>query len=216
LSKEERKLARRSCADLVGEREGNFQEVRMRTEVTPGHWVEYIEDFLSKEEADQYLRAFLELKATITPEAVTMFGRTSLQKRLSVQYGADYIYNKTAKKSHPWTPPMLEIKGRMEAVAGPLHGGLLWIYPDGDAGLGWHEDKGNPEVIASLSLGAERIIAFGIGPVVGCREVFRMRLAHGSLLLIPAETNEATKHRVPPERRVKEPRVNVTLRRFPR
>jgi alkylated DNA repair dioxygenase AlkB len=111
---------------------------------------------------------------------------------------------------------MLEIKARMEVLTGPLDGGLLWIYPDGEAGLGWHEDKGNPEVIASLSLGAERIIAFGIGPVVGCREVFRMRLAHGSLLLIPAATNEATKHRVPPERRVKEPRVNITLRRFPR
>jgi hypothetical protein len=43
-----------------------------------------------------------------------------------------------------------------------------------------------------------------------------MRLAHGSLLQIPAATNNALKHRVPPELRVKEPRVNITLRRFPR
>ncbi len=169
-----------------------------------------------REEADRYLRVFLELKSSITPEAVTMFARTSLQKRLSVQYGEDYIYNKTAKKSRPWTPPMLEIKEHMEAIVGPLDGGLLWIYPDGEAGLGWHEDKGKPEIIASLSLGAEREFAFGVGPVVGCREVYRMRLAHGSLLLIPAETNEATKHRVPSERRIKEPRVNITLRRFPK
>ncbi len=188
----------------------------MREEITAGRWVEYIEDFYAKEEADRHLRAFLELKSSITPEVVTMFGRSSIQKRLSVQYGADYIYNETAKKSRPWTSLMLEVKARMEAVAGPLDGGLLWIYPDGEAGLGWHEDKGNPEIIGSLSLGAERIIAFGIGPVVGCQEVFRMRLAHGSLLLIPAETNEATKHRVPPERRIKDPRVNITLRRFPR
>jgi alkylated DNA repair dioxygenase AlkB len=188
----------------------------MKIEITAGHTVEYIEGFLSKEEADQYLRAFLELKSSITPEVVTMFGRSSVQRRLSIQYGADYIYNKTAKKSHSWTPLMLQIKARMEAVAGPLDGGLLWIYPDGEAGLGWHEDKGNPEIIASLSLGVERIIAFGIGPVVGCQEVYRMRLAHGSLVLIPAATNEATKHRVPPERRIREPRVNITLRRFPR
>jgi alkylated DNA repair dioxygenase AlkB len=185
-------------------------------EITPGHWVEYIEDSYSKEDADKYLRAFMELKSSITPEVVTMFGRSSTQKKLSIQYGTDYIYNKTAKKSHPWTPLMLEIKARMEPVAGPLDGGLLWIYPDGEAGLGWHEDKGNPEIIASLSFGSERLIAFGIGPVVGCQEVFRMRLAHGSLLLIPAATNNALKHRVPPERRVKEPRVNITLRRFPR
>jgi alkylated DNA repair dioxygenase AlkB len=188
----------------------------MRIEISPERTVEYIEGFLSKEEADHYLRAFMELKSSITPEVVTMFGRSSIQKRLSIQYGADYIYNRTAKKSHPWTPLMLEIKARKEPVAGPLDGGLLWIYPDGEAGLGWHEDKGNPEVIASLSFGAERLIAFGTGPVVGCQEVFRKRLAHGSLLLIPAATNNALKHRVPPELRVKEPRVNITLRRFPR
>jgi alkylated DNA repair dioxygenase AlkB len=187
----------------------------VKVEITAGYAVEYIEDY-AREEADRYLHALLELKSSITPEVVTMFGRSSIQKRLSIQYGTDYIYNKTAKQSHPWTPLMLEIRGRMEAVAGPLDGGLLWIYPDGEAGLGWHEDKGNPEVIASLSFGAERLIAFGIGPVVGCQEVYRVRLAHGSLLLIPATTNEALKHRVPPERRVREPRVNVTMRRFPR
>jgi alkylated DNA repair dioxygenase AlkB len=188
----------------------------MRLEITKEYTVEYVEGFYTKNDADEYLSAFMELQSSITPEVVTMFGRSSVQKRLSIQYGADYAYNPTAKKSQPWSPPMVAIKARMEAVAGPLDGGLLWIYPDGRAGLGWHEDKGNPEVIASLSLGAERAIAWGLGPVVGCREVYRMRLAHGSLLLIPAATNEAFKHRVPPERRVKEPRVNVTLRRFPR
>jgi alkylated DNA repair dioxygenase AlkB len=188
----------------------------MKIEITAGYTVEYIEAFLSQDEADRYLPAILDLKTSITPEVVTMFGRSSVQKRLSIQYGADYMYNKTAKASQPWTPLMLEIKARMEVVAGSLDGGLLWIYPDGEAGLGWHEDKGQPEIIASLSLGAERVIAFGLGPVVGCREVCRMPLKHGSLLLVPAETNEATKHRVPPERRIKDSRVNITLRRFPR
>jgi alkylated DNA repair dioxygenase AlkB len=188
----------------------------VKIEVTPGYWVEYIEDFISKEEADSYLHTFMLLKPSITPEVVTMFGRSSVQKRLSIQYGADYIYNETAKKSQPWTPPMLEIKALMEAVTGQLDGGLLWIYPNGEAGLGWHEDKGNPEVIASLSLGAQRSFCFGVGTVVKCKEVWRMKLPHGSLLLIPAATNTAFKHRVAVERRVKEPRVNITLRRFPR
>jgi alkylated DNA repair dioxygenase AlkB len=196
--------------------DSNTFEAQMKIEITAGCTVEYMEDFLSKEEADHYLRVFLELKSSMTPEVVTMFGRSSVQKRLSIQYGADYIYNETAKKSDPWTPSMLEIRARMEAVTGPLDGGLLWIYPDGDAGLGWHEDKGNPEVIASLSLGAPRSFCFGSGTVLKCKEVWRMRLPHGSLLLIPAATNSALKHRVPPERRVKESRVNITLRRFPR
>ena len=111
---------------------------------------------------------------------------------------------------------MLSIRERMESIAGPLDGGLVQVYPTGEVGIGWHEDKGNPEIIASLSLGAERDLAFGVGPVSKCVEVYRMRLAHGSLLLIPSNTNLAVKHRVPPTKLVKESRVNVTLRRFPR
>ena len=45
-----------------------------------------------------------------------------------------------------------------------LDGGLIQVSPDGRAGIGWHRDKRNPEVIASLSLGAEREFAVGVGP----------------------------------------------------
>ncbi len=128
----------------------------------------------------------------------------------------DYLYNPTAKKSKEWTPLMLSIKRRMESIAGRLDGGLVQMYPHGKAGIGWHANKGKPEIIASLSFGAEREFAFGVGPASRCKEVWRMRLAHGSVLLIPSRTNEALKHRLPPAKRVKEPRVNVTLRRFPR
>jgi hypothetical protein len=60
----------------------------------------------------------------------------------------------------------------------------------------------------------EREFAFGAGLTASCAEVWRMRLAHGSLLLIPARTNEALNHRLPPTKRVKGLRVNITLRRF--
>jgi alkylated DNA repair dioxygenase AlkB len=186
----------------------------MKLAITAGYTVEYLEGFFARQEADEALRALLELD--MTPEIIRMYGRDSVTKRRSAQYGADYIYNATAKKSQEWTPLMLSIRERMESIAGPLDGGLVQVYPSGEVGIGWHEDKDKPEIIASLSLGAEREFAFGLGPVSKCTEVYRMRLGHGSLLLIPTETNEALKHRVPPERRVKESRVNVTLRRFPR
>lgn len=109
---------------------------------------------------------------------------------------------------------MLSVKERMEPVAGRLDGGVVQVYPDGETGIGWHEDKGKPEIIASLSLGAEREFAFGSGLASRCTEVERMLLAHGSLLLIPEATNSHLKHRLPPSKRVKEPRVNVTMRRF--
>ena len=186
----------------------------MRIEVALGQTVEYIEAFYSKEEADDILRALLAVD--MTPEVIRMYGRDTITKRRSAQYGMDYDYNPTAKKSQEWTPLMLSIRERMESIAGPLDGGLVQVYPTGEVGIGWHEDKGNPEIIASLSLGAERDLAFGVGPVSKCVEVYRMRLAHGSLLLIPSNTNLAVKHRVPPTKLVKESRVNVTLRRFPR
>jgi alkylated DNA repair dioxygenase AlkB len=186
----------------------------MRIQITAEHWVEYIEGSYSKEEADDILRTLLAVE--MTPEIIRMFGRDSVTKRRSEQYGVQYDYNPMAKKAKPWTPLMLSIRQHMEFIAGPLDGGLIQVYPNGEAGIGWHSDDGQPEIIASLSLGAGREFAFGVGPVSKCKEVFRMRLAHGSLLLIPGTSNEALKHRVPPTTRVKEPRVNVTLRRFPR
>ena len=88
-------------------------------------------------------------------------------------------------------------------------------FPERRSGARRHEDKGAPEIIASLSVGVERQFAFGVGTAMKCKEVFRMRLAHNSLLLIGREANEALKHRIVVERRITEPRVNITLRRFP-
>ena len=111
---------------------------------------------------------------------------------------------------------MRGIRERVERVAGRLDGALVQLYPNGNAGIGWHRDKGKPEVIASVSLGAEREFAFDVGSARSCEETWRMRLPHGSLLLISSETNTALKHRLPLAKRVETPRVNVTLRRFAR
>lgn len=183
-------------------------------EVASGHRVGYIRDFFERQEADGLLEAFLAMD--MAPEIVRMFGADTVTKRRSAQYGVEYAYNVSAKMPAAWTPLMRDIRNRVERVAGRLDGALIQLYPDGDARIGWHRDKGTPEVIASLSFGAEREFAFGDGPARSCRETWKMRLHHGSLLLIPSATNDALKHRLPPAKRLKAPRVNVTLRRFPR
>jgi alkylated DNA repair dioxygenase AlkB len=133
---------------------------------------------------------------------------------MTTVYGAKYDYNPTAKEPQPWSPSMLGVRERMESVSGRLDGGLLQVYPDGKAGIGWHRDANHPEMIASLSLGAERVFEFGLGTVAACKTVWRMLLAHGSLLVIPKAVNERFKHRLPVTPKVVSPRVNVTLRRF--
>jgi alkylated DNA repair dioxygenase AlkB len=184
-------------------------------EIEPGYMVEYIDDYWSKDEADELLRGLLEVQ--MSPEKVKMLGKVHVTRRLSAQYGRPYDYNELAKQPEVWTPLMQGIKARMETVAGPLHGGLVQVYPTGTVPLGYHHDHGQPEVIASLSLGAERDFRFGlVEKGKGCREVFRIRLKHGSLLIIPQAVNIRFKHEVPIMKTVKQARVNVTLRRFPR
>jgi len=112
----------------------------MTIEITPGYTVEYIEAFYETQEAEDLLRSLLAVD--MTPEIIRLYGKTHETKRRSAQYGADYDYNPTAKKSQAWTPLMLSIRGRMESVAGPLDGGLVQVYPTGEAGIGWHEDRG--------------------------------------------------------------------------
>jgi alkylated DNA repair dioxygenase AlkB len=183
-------------------------------EVAPGLRVGYVRDFFERPDADALLEALL--ATDMAPEIVRMFGADAVTRRRTVQYGVEYAYNASAKKPAPWTPLMQGIREQVEQVAGCLDGALIQLYPDGDAGIGWHRDKGKPEIIASLSFGAEREFAFGVGPARSCQEIWRMPLHHGSLLLIPSATNNALKHRLPTAKRVNTPRVNVTLRRFPR
>ncbi|MBZ5559501.1 MAG: alpha-ketoglutarate-dependent dioxygenase AlkB [Acidobacteriia bacterium] len=186
----------------------------MEIEIAPGFSVTYIEGFYEPREADDLFHALVGLE--MTHEEVRMRGRLYRCRRKTLPVGVDYNYNPASKSASEWTPLMLDIKTRVESVAGPLDGGLVQLYPDGNAGIGWHEDKHKPEVVASLSLGAERDFVFGVGPTNKCTEVWRRRLTHGSLILVPSQTNEAFKHRLPPTKRVNQPRVNVTLRRFTR
>jgi len=97
--------------------QGGVGKVKIKIEVAPGYSVEYIESFYSSDEADALLRALLAVE--MTPEVIRMYGRDTVTKRRSEQYGADYNYNPTAKKPREWTPLMLSIRERMESVAGP-------------------------------------------------------------------------------------------------
>ncbi len=164
------------------------------------------------EDANELFRALVAMD--MAPEVIRMYGRNFITKRRSIQFGADYDYNATAKRAEEWTSCISAIRERVESVTGPVNGALVQSYPDGKAGIGWHRDAGQPEVIASLSLGAQREFGFGVATGGSCKEVWRMPLKHGSLLIIPGTVNGTLKHRVPVARLVKEPRVSVTFRRF--
>jgi alkylated DNA repair dioxygenase AlkB len=88
---------------------------------------------------------------------------------------------------------------------------LCNLYRNGDDSVGLHADA-EPEmgpVIASLSLGAERL--FRLKRRKGS-VVFSARLSHGSLLIMAGETQKRFQHEVPKQPEITLPRINLTFR----
>lgn len=95
---------------------------------------------------------------------------------------------------------------------------FLNMYEDGKDHLGWHADD-SPEMdderaIAIISLGAEREIWFRRADperrLISCD---RLRLAHGSLCVMPPGMQDTHQHRTPKSDRMNcGPRISLTFR----
>ena len=152
-------------------------------------------------------------------EAVVMWGRRLPQPRLTAWYGDPgrrYAYSGIELEPLPWTPPLRDIKARVEDAAGAsFNSVLLNYYRDDRDSIGFHSDDepelGARPVIASLSLGEERIFVFRHRRRKDAAPV-RLRLTSGSLLLMGGETQHAWRHGIAKEIRPCGPRVNLTFR----
>lgn len=146
-----------------------------------------------------------------------MFGRMVKEPRLSAWVGdADAVYTWSGRRNEPlpWTPALVALRDRVSAeLQRPFNAVLCNLYRDGEDAMGMHADNepelGPEAVLASVSLGALR--TFRVRPTDG-GEGFDLRLGHGDLLVLNPELQRAWKHGVPRERRVTEPRVNLTFR----
>jgi alkylated DNA repair dioxygenase AlkB len=108
-------------------------------------------------------------KLSFTPETVTMYTKTSIVERQTVDYGLFYPYNKTAKPSIEWEGIAIEVRKRLEAQLGiQLPQCACNQYGSPTAYIGAHRDKPTiingekvePKYIASLSLGSARKMVF--------------------------------------------------------
>ena len=90
---------------------------------------------------------------------------------------------------------------------------LINRFRDGGDRLGWHADDetdlGLKPVIASLSVGAERV--FRMRPKAGGASIGKV-LEHGSLLLMWGMSQRDYQHAVPPTARPMGERLNFTFR----
>jgi alkylated DNA repair dioxygenase AlkB len=150
-------------------------------------------------------------------EEITVYGKSYLQPRLSAWYGdLSYSYSGIRLEPMPWTPTLLDLKSRVEALTGhEFNSVLLNYYRDQNDSMGMHSDDerelGPQPVIASLSLGDERRFLLK-HKTRGDLKTVKLALPAGSLLLMRGDTQQYWRHGINKEKHPCGPRINLTFR----
>ena len=180
--------------------------------LTDGGILLYNEAFLPPDIADRY---FAELRDDCAWEQKPgIFGH--MQPRLIASYGEPgivYRYSGRDNVALPWTPTLLEIKEKIEAVQGPYNYCLLNRYRSGSDSMGWHADD-EPEMgnsIGSLSLGATR--TFRIRHNVS-KQTRTFLMGHGALIIMAGTMQQFWQHHVPKTTQNVGERINLTFRKI--
>ncbi|HWB14206.1 MAG TPA: alpha-ketoglutarate-dependent dioxygenase AlkB [Pirellulales bacterium] len=180
------------------------------TELTDGGIILFQDGFIPPDVADRY---FAELRDTAPWEQKKApFGH--MQPRLTASYGEEgvtYFYSGTENKALPWTPMLLEIKAKIEAVKGRYNYCLLNRYRSGADSVGMHADNepGEGSIIGSLSLGATRTFRIRHNKT---KEARTFKLSHGTLLIMAGTMQQFWKHEVPKTQADVGERINLTFR----
>src|ERR1700761_9211781 len=153
----------------------------------PREMLEYTPRLFNSQESDFLMDKFIK-ECPWKQRAQKMWDKEVLTPRLTAWYG-----ERLEEEPIPWTPELLEIKARVEPLAGvEFNSVLLNYYRDGNDSVAWHSDKenvlGKRPVIASVSFGQVR--SFDIRSKADHKEHYSVRLEHGSFLLMKAGLQE--------------------------
>lgn len=138
-------------------------------------------------------------------------------KALSKAYSYEGLSPETALVPTPMTDSIARIRrivetrvfGRDDQFFNSVH---MNLYRDGRDHVSWHTDQdieiyGPTPIIASVSFGSQRI--FGMRNQT---KQVKIRLEHGSILVMSGCTQEHWEHSIRKEASATEPRVNLTFR----
>ena len=171
---------------------------------------------LNKNQCSFYYQKLMESIQFKNDEAI-IFGKKIITKRKVAWYGESeysYTYSKVTKTANIFTKELLELKKIVEKESGETFNScLLNLYHSGEEGMAYHSDgekmlKKNG-AIGSLSLGAERKFSFKHKEN---KQRIDVVLENGSLLVMKKGTQTNWLHRLPPTKKVKSPRINLTFR----
>jgi alkylated DNA repair dioxygenase AlkB len=106
---------------------------------------------------------------------------------------------------------LLDLKQRIEAIAGSYNYCLLNLYRSGADSVGWHADNESQmgSVIGSLSLGATRTFQIRHN---GTKETASFAVASGTLIIMAGTMQQFWKHTVPKTTKPVGERINLTFR----
>lgn len=176
----------------------------------------YFSNFCSKGEAD-FLLNYLQELPNWKQDKIWLFGKEVLQPRLTALFGEQaYKYSGLKMSPIPIPEELKEIKDRCEKYCQEKFNVCLAnLYRDGSDSMGWHADDekelGSHPVIASVSFGAERIFHLKHKTIKAAKH--KIRLQHGSLLVMRESTQKFWKHQLPKTKMKIDPRINLTFRK---
>ena len=179
--------------------------------------ISYDEHFLSHNEASTYFDV-LRKETDWQQDRIKVFGKEYDQPRLTALYADNknpYTYSNITMHPTPFSPVLLEIKSKIEKKLDQTFTTcLLNLYRNGQDSNGWHADNekelGKNPVIASVSLGAERL--FHMKHRTDKTQKLRLNLAHGSLLVMSGSTQHHWLHQIPKTKKNVGERINLTFR----
>ncbi len=183
----------------------------MRTDLTPQSWIEYHQGFVPNPEA------LLGLLVAQIPWNTNMLGNVWRPRQTFWIGDFSFSYSGTIHKVNPWPNYLLGLRSAVEALTGVQYRGvLLNHYRDGNDTIGWHSDSENEvelgSPIASVSLGATR--KFRLRPKTGGKPQADLTLANGSCLVMGGQLQAEYLHSIGVEKAVREPRINLTFRKY--
>lgn len=160
-------------------------------------------------------------EAPFAAESPVVFGKRRTVARQSCAFGDSaihYGYSGLVRTAAPWLSEVAALRDWVAQTTASTFNFLLCnLYPDGEAGLGWHADNEaiivRGSTIASVSLGATRDFCLRARhPVDPPAPTVRVALGHGDLLVMAGTLQQHYVHAVPKRRGVMAPRINLTFR----
>ena len=179
----------------------------------------YIPNFKKKNAADLLLKK-LENTIPWRQDKITVYGKTYDQPRLTSLHSIQqkpYSYSNITMHPRAMTNELLQILTEIEHIKPNSYNSvLLNLYRNGKDSNGWHADNEsalgiNPS-IASLSLGEERFFHLKHKKLKDQR--IKLKLAHGSLLIMSGELQHHWLHQIPKTTRTISTRINLTFRKI--